>query len=200
MIKINLLGDSLGQAALRKTDKAEQQAEQVYAQEDAARRVSLPIAGLLVGLAAASAGLIYYLQITRKFERLEAQKAELEAQKAELEKYTVMYSQYTSQKEELKRKLESINKVKAKQEITVKLMQEIANSIPDNIWFDSLDVNGNQLTIVGNGGTFEAINIFRNKMTENTKWFRKVNQQSGERTTSRSVHFTISAEIVAEQS
>ena len=49
--------------------------------------------GLLVGLAIASMGLVYYLYMSRKMEKLEQQKVELETQKKELEKFTTMYNQ-----------------------------------------------------------------------------------------------------------
>ena len=57
MIKINLLGDTLAQVGGKKAEKAAAEAAiPVYADTTATGRPSLPIAGVIFGLAIASVG------------------------------------------------------------------------------------------------------------------------------------------------
>jgi Tfp pilus assembly protein PilN len=201
MIKINLLGDALALAAAKKPEKAEQQAEQqVYVQEEGAGRASIPIAGLVVCLAFCSMGLMYYLYLSRQVEQAEKRKVDLETQKKALEKYNLLYKQYQDQKDTLKKKLDVIKKVKLKQESTVQVIEQLANCVPDDIWFDEVYVNGKSVTVVGNGGTFEAINIFRSKLADNKKWFTKVNHQGSTKVSAQAVSFTITFELVEDPS
>jgi type IV pilus assembly protein PilN len=199
MIKINLLGETLAAPLPKKADKAaEQQAEQVYVQEASSRRVSLPIAGALVCLAFSAIGLVYYMYMNRVMEEREARRVELDGQKKALEKYNSLYSQYQSQKDVLKKKLEVIQKIKAKQELTVHVLEELANCVPDDVWFDEIYVTGKNVTITGSGGTFEAIDNFRGRLSDNKKWFTKVNQQGGTKVSAQAVSFTITFEVVEE--
>lgn len=196
MIKINLLGEALSQSNQRKADKSEPQAEQVYTQEESVRRASLPIAGLLVGLVFASIGGLYYLYLNREFEKKERYKAELEVQQKELEKYTSLYQQYVQQKDELKKKYTAIKAIKDRQELPVKLMQELANCIPDDIWFKDIVFSENTLSMTGSGSTFEAVNIFRSRLTDNTKWFKNVTHQGSKKESAQAVNFMITLDVV----
>ena len=61
MIRINLLGDAVLQAGAKKPEKAE--VAQVYAAGEGAGRMSVPVAGIVVGLIFASFGGIYWLML-----------------------------------------------------------------------------------------------------------------------------------------
>lgn len=195
MIKINLLGDSLSPAAGKKADKTEQ-VQQVYVQEEGVRRASLPIAGVLVGLALASAGVIYYLVINHQLEKAEAKRVVLEQEKQELDRYAKQYEQYQKQKEALQKKLALIKELKVKQELPVHLLEEIANCVPDDVWMESLLQQGNGITIKGEGGSFEAINQFRSRLGENKKWFKNVSHLESTRKASKVIDFVVTFELV----
>ncbi len=196
MIKINLLGDSLAQASAKKTDKAaEQQAEQVYAQVEPSRRTSLPVAGVIVGLTFSCAGLVYYLWLDHQIQKAEEVKAKLEAEKQELDKYTKLFNEYVAKKELLKKKIEVLTRLKGNQELTVKVVEQLANCVPDDIWFNELYINGRALTVTGFGRSFESVNVFRGKLAENRNWFNKVNHQVSTRDNARNVSFTITFEL-----
>lgn len=195
MIKINLLGDSLSPVAGKKAEKADQ-VQQVYVQEEGARRASLPVAGVLVGVLLASFGVVYYLVLNHRLEKAEAYRASLEKEKVELERYTKQYESYQKQKEELQKKLTLIRGLKAKQELSVHLLEEIANCVPDDVWMESLLQQENGITIKGEGGSFEAINQFRSRLAENKKWFKNVSHLESTRKASKVIDFVVTFDLV----
>lgn len=195
MIKINLLGDSLSPAAGKKAEKVDQ-VQQVYVQEEGARRTSLPVAGVLVGLLLASIGVVYYLVLNHRLEKAEVYRASLEKEKAELDRYTKQYESYQKQKEELQKKLTLIRGLKAKQELSVHLLEEIANCVPDDVWMESLLQQENGITIKGEGGSFEAINQFRSRLAENKKWFKNVSHLESTRKASKVIDFVVTFDLV----
>jgi len=195
MIKINLLGDSLSPAGGKKAEKVDQ-VQQVYVQEEGARRTSLPVAGVLVGVLLASIGVVYYLVLNHRLEKAEVYRASLEKEKAELDRYTKQYESYQKQKEELQKKLTLIRGLKAKQEMSVHLLEEIANCVPDDVWMESLLQQENGITIKGEGGSFEAINQFRSRLAENKKWFKNVSHLESTRKASKVIDFVVTFDLV----
>jgi Tfp pilus assembly protein PilN len=193
MIKINLLGDTLAQAGGKKTDKAET-AIPVYADTATAGRPSLPIAGVLFGLAIASVGGIYYVWLNSKIEFESRQKVELEAKKKDLEKYMELEKKFRSQKEMLQKKKEVMMGLKSFQHLPVHFLEEMANALPDDVWFKEINQRGLSISIKGESSSFEAINQFRNRLLEQTKWFQNVNYPAATKT-GRTVEFTISCDL-----
>lgn len=194
MIKINLLGDALAQAVSKKPDKFE--AAQVYAQGEGTGRSSLPIAGLLVGLVLASTGLVYYLWLNREVDLAQQKKASLEQQKQGLEPYIKLEQTFRSQKEALQKKEDVISGLKKNQQLPVHFMEEVANSLPDDVWFKSVIQKGMSVTVTGESTSFEAVQLFRNHLLERSRWFKNVNYPTGgKRPTSNIVDFTISFDL-----
>jgi Tfp pilus assembly protein PilN len=192
MIRINLLGDALTQASGKKPEKAE--AAQVYAQGEGSGRSSFPIAGLIVGLVCASLGLVYYLMLERKVQRAQEQVAKLEQEKKDLAKYTALEKTFREQKESLQKKKEVMLGLKTGQQLPVHLLEELANALPDDVWFKEVNQKGMAITIKGESASFEAINLFRNKLLEQTKWFKNVNYPTANKKAGV-VEFTISFDL-----
>jgi Tfp pilus assembly protein PilN len=193
MIKINLLGDTLAQAGGKKADKAET-AIPVYADTTSTGRASLPIAGVLFGLAIASVGGIYYVWLNSKIEFESRQKIELEAKKKDLEKYMELERKFRSQKELLQKKKEVMMGLKSFQHLPVHLLEELANALPDDVWFREINQKGLNISIKGESSSFEAINQFRNRLLDQSKWFQNVNYPAANKT-GRTVEFTISCDL-----
>jgi len=192
MIKINLLGDTLAQASNKKADKAD--AVQVYAEAEGAGRSSLPIAGVLIGLILASFGGIYYVWLHGKVVEATRIQAELQAKKKELEKYTQLEKTFQAQKAALAKKKEVMMGLKAFQHLPVHLLEELANALPDDVWFKEINQKGLNITIKGQSASFEAINLFRNRLLEQKKWFQNVNYPAANKV-GRTVEFTISCDL-----
>ncbi|NTV74996.1 MAG: hypothetical protein HGA66_12410 [Holophaga sp.] len=192
MIKINLLGDTLAQVGGKKAEKAE--AVPVYADSAATGRPSLPIAGVLFGLVIASAGGIYYVMLNSQIEREQRTKVELEAKKKELEKYMDLERKFRSQKEMLQKKKEVMMGLKSFQHLPVHFLEELANALPDDVWFREINQKGLTISIKGESSSFEAVNQFRNRLVEQTKWFKNVNYPAANKN-GRTVEFTISCDL-----
>jgi len=173
MIRINLLGDALSQGAGKKLDKAEPM--QVYAQDEGAGRSTLPIAGVLFGLLFTAIGGVYYIWLNNEIDRSNQKRDQLAKQVEELKKFIDLEKKFRDQKEILQKKEEVMLNLKKNQELPVHFMEELANSLPDDVWFSSISQNGMNITIKGEARTFEAVVLFYNRIQSRTRWFKNVN-------------------------
>ncbi|MFN7957845.1 MAG: PilN domain-containing protein [Holophagaceae bacterium] len=195
MIKINLLGDALAQAGAKKGgDKASAEPVQVYTGEGGSRS-SLPIAGVVVGLLFAALGGVYYLWLNSEFTREEKKKVELEREKKQYEPYIAMEKKFREKKEALQKKEEVMTALKRQQALPVHFMEELANSLPDDVWFKKISQKGMTISIEGEGRNFESINAFYGNLQSRTRWFKKINYPGAKRGANGAFEFTISFEL-----
>lgn len=173
MIKINLLGDALAQGSGKKLDKAEPM--QVYVQDEGAGRSTLPIAAILFGLLFSAIGGVYYIWLTNQIDRSNQKRDQLAKQVEELKKYIDLEKKLRDQKEAMQKKEEVMLNLKKNQELPVHFMEELANSLPDDVWFREVTQNGMNITIKGESQTFEAVVLFYNRIQSRTRWFKNVN-------------------------
>jgi Tfp pilus assembly protein PilN len=192
MIKINLLGDTLAQVSGKKTDKGE--TVQVYAQDQESTRSSFPLAGLLVGLFFVVFGVVYYVGLNKQVEEQTQKKADLERQKQELAKYTALEAKFRKDKELLERKKNVIKDLRITQHLPVHLMEELANSLPDDVWFKEISQKGMNISIKGESASFEAINLFRTHLMDQQNWFGNVNYPTATKN-GNIVEFTLSFDM-----
>jgi Tfp pilus assembly protein PilN len=192
MIRINLLGDALGQVAGKKGDKAEP--AQVYAQEQGPSRASLPLAGILVGLFFVAFGVVYYVTLNRQVEEQTEKKADLAKQKAELEPYAKLEAKFRRDKELLEKKKNIIKELRINQSLPVHLMEELANALPDDVWFREVTQSGLSISIKGESASFEAINLFRTHLMDQKNWFGNVNYPTATKK-GNTVEFTLSFDL-----
>ncbi len=193
MIKINLLGDSLAQAVGKKADKGGE-AVALYGQEPEARRMSFPLAGVLVSLFFIAFGAVYYVGLARKVEEQSTKKADLERQKRELEPYAKLEAKFRKDKEMLDRKKAVIKDLRITQHLPVHLMEELANALPDDVWFQEISQKGNAVSIKGESASFEAINLFRTHLMDQKNWFGNVNYPTATKK-GNVVEFTLSFDV-----
>ena len=195
MIKINLLGDALSQPGAKKGgDKASAEPVQVYTGEGGSR-ASLPIAGVVVGLVFAALGGVYYLWLNGEFTRAEKKKADLERDKKQYEPYIALEKKFREKKDSLQKKEEVMTTLKRQQALPVHFLEELANSLPDDVWFRKVAQKGSLVTIEGEGRNFEAINVFYGNLQSRTRWFKKINYPGARRGATGSFEFTISFEL-----
>jgi len=76
----------------------------------------------------------------------------------------------------------------------VHFLEELANALPDDVWFSEVTQKGTAISIRGQSSSFEAINQFRNRLLEQTKWFQNVNYPAATKN-GRTVEFTISCDL-----
>jgi Tfp pilus assembly protein PilN len=192
MIKINLLGDALAQGAGKKADRAEP--AQIYGEGEGGGRSSLPIAGILVGLLFASIGGVYYMILNNEIQRAEAKKVDLERQRDELKKYIDLEKQFRDKKAMLATKEEIMQGLRTNQHLPVHFLEELANSLPDDVWFREIRQGGMNVTIRGEARTFEAINLFYTRLQSRTRWFKNINYPGAERK-GNVLEFTLSFDL-----
>ena len=195
MININLLGDALAQAGAKKGgEKASAEPVQVYTGEGGSRS-SLPIAGVVVGLLFSALGGGYYLWLNSEFTREEKKKAELERDKKQYEPFIALEKKFREKKDALQKKEEVMTTLKRQQALPVHFMEELANSLPDDVWFKKVSQKGMTITVEGEGRNFESINAFYGNLQSRTRWFKKINYPGAKRGTSGAFEFTISFEL-----
>lgn len=195
MIKINLLGDALAQGGGKKgADKASAEPVQVYRGEGGSRS-SLPIAGVVVGLLFAALGGAYYLWLNSEFTKAEKLKADLERDKKQYEPYIALEKTFREKKAALQKKEEVMTALKRQQSLPVHFLEELANSLPDDVWFKKISQKGSIITIEGEARNFEAINAFYGNLQSRTRWFKKINYPGAKRGSTGSFDFTISFEL-----
>lgn len=193
MIKINLLGDALAQAMGKKPEKIAEAAP-VYADQGGGGATTLPVLGIVAGLVFASLGGVYYLWLNGKIKDAEVKVAKLQEEKRELDKYIKLEAEFQKKKISLQKKKEAILKLKNAQKLPVHLLEELANCLPDDVWFREINQKGMAITIKGESSSFEAINIFRGKLLEQNTWFKNVNYPIAGKKTGV-VDFTISFDL-----
>ena len=192
MIKINLLGDTLSQVTGKKTDQGE--SVPIYAQDQVANRASFPLAGLLVGVFFVAFGVVYYVGLNRKVEEQTQKKADLERQKQELAKYTALEAKFRKDKEMLEKKKNVIKDLRITQHLPVHLLEELANALPDDVWFQDITQRGLTISIKGESASFEAINLFRTHLMDQKNWFGNVNYPTATKR-GNIVEFTLSFDM-----
>jgi len=192
MIKINLLGDTLAQVAGKKTDKPE--TVQVYAEGEGSGRSAFPVAGVILGVILSYLGGVYYVWLNGKVEQAARQKVELTAKKKELEKYIQLEKTFRAQKDLLQKKKEVMLALKTNQALPVHLLEQLANCLPDDVWFKEVSQKGMNISIKGESSSFEAVNQFRSRLLEQGKWFQNVNYPAANKK-DRTVEFTISCDL-----
>ncbi len=87
----------------------------------------------------------------------------LQSKRAEKKKYENLIKEQKKLEEELavlKRKTDLINRLKAKQSIPVKVLEELFNKCPDSVWFEELEKKGNSLTLKGQAKNSESANSY----------------------------------------
>ncbi len=189
MIKINLLGESLSQAGVR---AAAAEPAALYADEGS--RKALPIAGVLVGLAAASIGGLYYLYLNNQIDHKQVQAAELQKTLDELKPYIDLEAKFRKKKEELQNKEQVLVDLRKRMQLPVYFLQELADCLPDDVWFQSITQNGTAITIQGQARNFESINAFYNNLQQRTRWFKSVTYPGGQKNGDW-VNFTITFQL-----
>ena len=132
--------------------------------------------------------------LDREVRQAQEKIAKLEQQKLELAKYTALEKKFREDKEALQKKKEIMLGLKTAQQLPVHLIEELANTVPDDVWFKEIVQKGTGITIKGESSSFEAINLFRSKLNEQTKWFGNVNYPKADKKVGV-VEFTISFDL-----
>jgi Tfp pilus assembly protein PilN len=195
MIKINLLGDALAQAGGKKAGGDAQQPVQVYVEGEGAGRASFPITGLVIVLVALAGAGTYFYSVWNDLKVQEQRNAALTAEYKTYEKYLDLEAKFRQTKQALAKKEEVIGTLKRQQALTVHFLEELANSLPDDVVFAKISQKGMNFTVEGEGRSFEAINAFYNELQKRNRWFKNINYPGAQLNQQRSYSFKISFDL-----
>ena len=151
MIKINLLSEA----------KPVKKKRGVSALGGAGRlNLFLILGGLLLGLLVV--GVQWWVEASRLKEQEEKNRL-AQQEVTRLEAVLKEVQDFEDKKAKLQRKVDLINSLKASQRGPVRLMDEVSNALPDLLWLESMELNGNQISIGGKALNPPAVaNFFTN--------------------------------------
>ena len=151
MIKINLLSEA----------KPAKKKRGVSALGGAGRlNLFLILGGLLLGLLVV--GVQWWVESSRLKEQEEKNRL-AQQEVTRLEAVLKEVADFEDKKAKLQRKVDLINSLKASQRGPVRLMDEVSNALPDLLWLESMELNGNQISIGGKALNPPAVaNFFTN--------------------------------------
>ncbi len=195
MIRINLLGDALAQAGTKKGG-AEVQPMQVYVEGEGAARSSLPIAGVLIALLGVAGSGAYALMLFNDVRKLSEDQVRLQAEAKKYEPFLQLEKTFRERKQQLQRKEDVMNALKRQQALPVHFLEELANSLPEDVVFTKISQKGMNFTIEGESRSFEAVNAFYNNLQSRNRWFSKINYPGASKAANTNVLvFKISFEL-----
>jgi type IV pilus assembly protein PilN len=200
MIKINLLKDPFirpkAKAGAAKNDAAAP-SEVTGAKPDAKAggRRQIPALGALACLVFFFFCWAYHFWLGGGAAAETARGAALSEAGETLKPYRQMEGRLKEQCEELRKKEEALARLKKQQQLPVYFLQELANSLPDNVWFVKIASKGQRVEIRGEALTEDAIYQFRDNLVGKDQWFRNVNFAGASRREKR-LDFTITFELI----
>ncbi len=120
----------------------------------------LILGGLLLGLLVV--GVQWWVESSRLKEQEEKNRL-AQQEVTRLEAVLKEVADFEDKKAKLQKKVDLINSLKASQRGPVRLMDEVSNALPDLLWLESMELNGNQIAIGGKALNPPAVaNFFTN--------------------------------------
>lgn len=132
----------------------------------------LLLSGLLLALLCILLGLVWGWQEGR-VEALTVQKNEKQRQLDQLKKVVAEVEQFKKDKALYEQKIQIIQDLEAKQSGPVHILDELSLNITDKLWFDSLSLQGETLTLSGSAFANIAIVDFINNL-KRSPYFQNV--------------------------
>jgi Tfp pilus assembly protein PilN len=202
VIKINLLRDPFFRSAAKggeaKNDAADVPIEAKMSAKAGTNKEGgkrAPIPGILSCLLLGGLGGLYYIWLGVSVSAEEDRGARLLEEKGNLAPYLELEERFREQSESLRKKEEALARLKKQQQSPVYFLQELANSLPDNVWFAKVASRGPRVEIRGESLTEDAIYQFRDGLVARDQWFRNVNFLGAIRRDKR-LEFTLTFELV----
>jgi Tfp pilus assembly protein PilN len=195
MIKINLLRDPFVQSPAKAGGKNENTGQvQMTPEPTSSGDKPSSVLAIVFGLIFSSVGGLYYWRLDSNFAEEEERNAILSEEKQKLEPYFLLEKQFREQKESLTKKEEVLTKLKKQQQLPVYFLQELGNSVPENVWFVKITSKGPKIEIRGESLTEDAIYQFRDNLVSKSQWFRNVNFANASRK-DKKLEFTLTFDL-----
>ncbi|MDR0499113.1 MAG: PilN domain-containing protein [Holophagales bacterium] len=193
MVNINLGNDSLTQTNINKKSVKDVPAE-LSSDTKSEDRQKLTVA-ILLFLIFAGLGGMYYFWLNGNINREIERNATLTGEKNELEPYLKLEQQFRNQKDALGKKEEELIRLKKQQQLPVYFLQELGNSIPENVWLVKITSKGSKVEIRAESLTDDAIYQFRDNLAARDQWFENINYPGATRRDNR-LEFTLTLDLI----
>jgi Tfp pilus assembly protein PilN len=138
MIRVNLL----------KPEKKDIREEHTGLAPEIKEKKRTPFASLLILVAIAAVAALYFLQ-DKAIKTEQDLLTVAQEEKKQLEYVLAALDKLEQQKSTLKRKINLINQLKARQEIAVRTMDELSKNIPGWVWLTETTYDAQEITIKG---------------------------------------------------
>jgi type IV pilus assembly protein PilN len=123
--------------------------------------VGLAIVGLLI------AGGYWFIK-SNQLSSVEGIAIEKRAEAQALEKIIKEVEQFKQRKEDLESRIALINDLKKNQKVPVLIMDRISQDLPDLVWLDQMDMQGNRVTLAGRALNPNAVALFVENIKNDT--------------------------------
>ena len=138
MIKINLISDEPTVAATKRKAPEFSLGEK---QGDIILLIMLALAMMVVGAR--------WWMLNSEVNDLKSTEAARRAERDELQQYIDKVVELEAKRTQLQTKIDTIRQLKEKQQGPVRILDEVSKTLPDLVWFTTLDLKGNHLTLNG---------------------------------------------------
>ncbi len=146
MIKINLIGEPTAAAA----SKRKRPEISLGARQGDIILVSVLVVAFIV------VGLMWW-HLSSKLDGLKDRERSLRREKEQLQQYIDKVDELEKKRAMLKKRIDIINDLKARQHGPVRVMDEISKALPDLVWLRRMTLNGNVVTIEGSAMDENAV-------------------------------------------
>lgn len=124
------------------------------------------LAGLaIVGLLIAGG---YWFIKSNQLSSVEAVAVEKRTEARNLEKIIQEVEQFKKRKEDLESRIALINDLKKNQKVPVLIMDRISQDLPDLVWLDQMEMQGNRVTLAGRALNPNAVALFVENIKNDT--------------------------------
>jgi len=123
---------------------------------------------LIIGLLAAGVLVSGYLTLM-KYNKKKNVQAQINAAQEEYQRLLPIIEQvkkFKARKEQLEKKLNLINELRANQEGPVHLLDELADLVPDLLWLDNMNIKGSTMEIRGKALSPNAVAEFLQRLDD----------------------------------
>jgi Tfp pilus assembly protein PilN len=153
-----------------------------------------PVVAILLLMLFIALGGLYYFWLNGNINRERERNAALTIEKNELEPYLELEQQLRMQKEMLEKKEDVLTRLKKQQQFPVYFLQELGNSIPENVWLLKITSKGIIVEIRAESQTEDAIYQFRDNLAAKSQWFKNVDYPGATRRDKR-LEFTLTFDL-----
>ncbi|MEO5356675.1 MAG: PilN domain-containing protein [Nitrospirae bacterium YQR-1] len=126
---------------------------------------------ILVFIISAGAALFMYIHLSGKVTKMKKEKAQKDVLLADLKKKIGDVDKLEQKLKKIEDNKKVIMQLRAAQSVPVKVLDELSKLLPDNVWFNKLNISDNKIAMDGTAFTNDDVVIFVENL-KNSKLFK----------------------------